>query len=308
MKRCIQHARLDPGPRKQARNATRQPASQKSAPGEWARGWFHRAFKCDVEEHPRLAAFRALADWARRQNISLDRALYPGSFTDVVPAMVVPSVTFVDSYAGARPALAKFFVAAPDLLASRDRGSEPLELRFHAADFTSNISEVKPGAGFDLLISLSASSPSGCISKVCADLVRPGGLLAVNDDHGDACVAFSMTEAWLLVGFVDGNGIMQEDTSKCFLSRRGKRRKEAADYAANAGKPLSRRPLAVVDVGAQFFVFQRKPCATHVHALPHESARGCSVTGEAEQLRPSESASEIPGSGTPAESAKKGAK
>ena len=51
---------------------------------------------------------------------------------------------------------------------------------------------------FDLLI----SSYAGFVSRACRDFVRPGGLLVVNNSHGDASMAQCYQKTWKLVGVI----------------------------------------------------------------------------------------------------------
>ncbi len=101
--------------------------------------------------------------------------LYPGSFVDIAPSFVFPSVTYVDADRRA----ARFFA---------DRvGSAPTGL----ADGT-----------FDLLVSLYA----GFISEHCTGYLREGGTLLVNPSHGDAAMA-SIYPRYTLSGVVStGSG------------------------------------------------------------------------------------------------------
>ena len=114
--------------------------------------------------------------------IEAERVLYPGSFVDLAPSFVWPSVTYVDIDRRA----AQFFgdeVGVQELLV--EHGVEPAShsVRFIGADFTDPLDLDE--AEFDLLISLYA----GFISEACTRHLRVGGTLLVNPSHGDAAMA-----------------------------------------------------------------------------------------------------------------------
>lgn len=110
------------------------------------------------------------------------RVLYPGSYVDVAPSFVWPSVTYVDSDRRA----AQFFSdtgGVDELLV--EHGVEPRthEVRFVHGDYTEELGLADES--FDLLISLYA----GPISLHCTRYLRPAGRLLVNSSHGDAALA-----------------------------------------------------------------------------------------------------------------------
>ena len=108
--------------------------------------------------------------------------LYPGSYVDVSPAFVWPSVTFVDVDRRAN----RFFADADgvdELLG--EHGADPSlhTFRFIHADYQETL-DLDDGS-FDLLISLYA----GFVSEHCTRYLRNGGRLLVNSSHGDAAMA-----------------------------------------------------------------------------------------------------------------------
>lgn len=114
--------------------------------------------------------------------IDVATALYPGSYVDIAPSFVFPTVVYVDTDRRA----AKFFddhdgVAA--IVAKHSRAAAPPAFSFVAADYTDELP--LPVAGYDLLISLYA----GPISRHCTHHLRVGGWLLVNPSHGDAALA-----------------------------------------------------------------------------------------------------------------------
>ena len=112
----------------------------------------------------------------------LSSAVYPGSFVDIAPSFVFPSVTYIDSDRRA----AAFFADTSGVneIISRNRTGEPKPTwRFIHSDYTADLDNLPRRA--DLLVSLYA----GFVSEHCTRYLKPGGLLLVNSSHGDAAMA-----------------------------------------------------------------------------------------------------------------------
>jgi hypothetical protein len=125
----------------------------------------------------RLNLFRQL-----EQKYGGKRVLYPGSFVHVTPSFVYPDVVYVDNDKEANP-----FFDNPsnyDFVNKRKHYTEKPTITFHAVDYQTGIDE--PDQSFDLLISLFA----GFVSLHCKRYLKVGGLLLVNDSHGDASMAW----------------------------------------------------------------------------------------------------------------------
>lgn len=125
----------------------------------------------------RSSLFGALADM-----VSVEQALYPGSYVDLSPSTAIGSVTYVDTDVRA----ARFF-ADDELvraeLAGRTRSGAGHEVRFIRADYTQPLDV--PDGRMDLLISLFA----GPVWENTGHYLRPGGWLLANTSHGDASLA-----------------------------------------------------------------------------------------------------------------------
>jgi len=109
------------------------------------------------------------------------RVLYPGSYVHITPSFVYPDVVYVDN-----DKEAKQFFDNPsnyEFVTKRKHYTEPTSIKFHAVDYQTGIDE--PDQSFDLLISLTA----GFVSLHCKRHLKVGGLLLVNDAHGDATMA-----------------------------------------------------------------------------------------------------------------------
>jgi hypothetical protein len=92
---------------------------------------------------------------------------------------------------------------------------EPI-VRFHPRDYTEELPE-DPGS-FDLLISQWA----GFVSRACKAYLKPGGLLLVNDSHGDASMA-SADADYRFVGAVTARGrryrLIETDLERYFVPK-----------------------------------------------------------------------------------------
>jgi len=141
----------------------------------------------------RRELFDALAAWR-----SWERVLYPGSFIHVTASFVFPSVVYVDNNCKAK----HFFSRVESVLSFVERyrvyPNVP-EIGFHGVSYEAEFEE--PENSFDLLISLYA----GFISKPCKRYLKVGGVLAVNNSHGDAGLA-SINPDYQLIGVVRGRG------------------------------------------------------------------------------------------------------
>jgi hypothetical protein len=124
----------------------------------------------------RLNLFRQL-----EQKYGGGRVLYPGSFVHVTPSFVYPEVVYVDNDAEAQ----QFFAnpANYDFVVKRKHYPELASITFHGVDYQTGIDE--SDQSFDLLISWFA----GFVSLYCKRYLKIGGLLVVNDSHGDATMA-----------------------------------------------------------------------------------------------------------------------
>ncbi len=143
----------------------------------------------DKHSGDRHRLFTAVADV-----VVADRVLYPGSFVDVSPSFVYPSVTYVDVDARA----ARFFAdedGVRELIAEHSGQPTPPDVEFIAGDYTEELG--LEDDSYDLLISLYA----GFISEHCTQYLRPGGSLLVNPSHGDAALA-SIDDRYRLNGVI----------------------------------------------------------------------------------------------------------
>ena len=120
--------------------------------------------------------------------------LYPGSYVDIAPSLIWPTVTYVDVDRRAK----QFFAdveGVQELLGERGADGDPHIVQFLDADYSGDL-DLADGS-FDLLISLYG----GFISEHCTRYLRCGGFLLVNPSHGDAAMA-SLDARYRLRGVV----------------------------------------------------------------------------------------------------------
>ncbi|MEZ4710436.1 MAG: hypothetical protein R3A44_24755 [Caldilineaceae bacterium] len=175
----------------------------------------------------RTDLFRKLAE-----RYGVRRALYPGCYVDISPSFVISNVVYIDNFRKTKP-----FFADPATLAYINACKEYAEdasVTFHFANYESEFRE-KPGS-FDLLISQYA----GFISTPCQKYLRPGGLLLVNDSHGDASMA-NLDPAFRLVAVANHRGnkfsISEEGLDRYFAPK--KNIEISADYLRRNGKGIA---------------------------------------------------------------------
>jgi hypothetical protein len=137
----------------------------------------------------RRGLFAAVAD-----AVDVKTVLYPGSYVDIAPSFIWPSVTYLDVDRRATQ-----FFADPDgvkeLLVERGVDCDRHSFQFIHADYTNVLGLADES--FDLLVSLYA----GFISEYCSRYLRLGGHLLVNSSHGDAAMA-SVDPRYRLSGVV----------------------------------------------------------------------------------------------------------
>lgn len=134
------------------------------------------------EKQTRLVGDRTQLFSAIAEAFDAARVLYPGSYVDLTPSFVWPSVTYVDVDRRAN----QFFAdldGIRELLDENTADASGHTVRFIHADYQEPLD--LSDASFDLLISLYA----GFVSEHCTRYLRVGGHLLVNPSHGDAAMA-----------------------------------------------------------------------------------------------------------------------
>lgn len=179
--------------------------------------------------------FRAVAASVRAETV-----LYPGSYVDVAPSFVWPSVTYVDLDRRAD----RFFsddAGVREIVAEHGVDPATREIRFIRADYQEPME--LPEASFDLLISLYA----GLVSEHCTVHLRLGGHLLVNPSHGDAALA-SIDPRYRLVAVVVSRtgdyATATEDLDTYFVPKREVEVTSELVHRTGRGIAYTRSPFA----------------------------------------------------------------
>jgi len=127
------------------------------------------------KDFERLDLFQLL-----REKYGITSAIYPGSFVHITPSFVFPVTTYIESDKRAK----KFFEnpGLSEFINFRKGYREAPVVQFYAQDYRKAIDEEEK---YDLLISQYA----GFVSKYCKRYMKIGGILLVNNSHGDASMA-----------------------------------------------------------------------------------------------------------------------
>lgn len=109
------------------------------------------------------------------------KVIYPGSFIHITPAFIFDHTTFIDNDKNA----VKFFKdpALDEFIKRKRINPGPFTYRYYPQNYQTKISEELES--HDLMISLYA----GFVSQQCKHYLKVGGLLLVNNSHGDASMA-----------------------------------------------------------------------------------------------------------------------
>ena len=116
-----------------------------------------------------------------KNEFDISSAIYPGSYIQISPSFIFPTVVYIDSDKNA----IRFFQneSLHEIVKGRKEYSEDPTIVFHGIDYQALVDAYR--SQFDLLISQYA----GFISGVCKPYLRVGGYLLVNNSHGDAGMA-----------------------------------------------------------------------------------------------------------------------
>ena len=182
--------------------------------------------------------------------------LYPGSYVDLAPSFVWPSVTYVDIDRRA----GQFFgdeSGVQQLLVGHDADPSMHRARFIRADYTDPL-DLDDGE-FDLLISLYA----GFVSEACTRYLRIGGTLLVNPSHGDAAMA-SIDERYRLTAVVTSQSGRYSVSSRHLDTYLAPKRDVAVTkeylHASGRGVAYTKSPFA--------YLFERVACHDSGQAVP----------------------------------------
>ena len=115
------------------------------------------------------------------KKFDIKSVLYPGCYVHITPSFYIPRAVYVDLEKPAQ----KFFAdsAVLEYIESKKTYKDKPEVSFYHRSYTDFIDE--PEESFDLVVSQYA----GFISEPTKKYLKKGGLLLVNNSHGDAGLA-----------------------------------------------------------------------------------------------------------------------
>jgi hypothetical protein len=172
--------------------------------------------------------------------VDVATVLYPGSYVDLAPSFVWPSVTYVDIDRRA----GQFFadeIGVRQLLVEHDADPATHRVRFIGADYTDPLG--LDDDEFDLLVSLYA----GFVSEACTRYLRLGGALLVNPSHGDAAMA-SIDPRYRLTAVVTsrsgGYAVTSRDLDSYLVPKRNVAVTKDHLHASGRGVAYTKSPFA----------------------------------------------------------------
>lgn len=193
---------------------------------------------------PHLQALKIIKD-----NYSVEKVLYPGSWIHLTPSLIFPFVVYVDFFSKMNS-----MFRDQELLGYIEAHSEiktkPI-VKFHKTDYREGINEEKEN--FDLLISLS----SGFVSQYCGSYLKKKGLLFVNNEHYDATKAYT-DEKFLPIGiFTHGGRLIQDSQSiqEHFITK--KNQQFTSEMVMENSKRSPSKAKYKLKKTASFYLFRR---------------------------------------------------
>lgn len=183
----------------------------------------------------RKALYKSVA-----MEFSIKSAVYPGSFIDISPSLVIPSMTYIDNFKGA----VKFFNSIDSIkeyVEENKEYEEPSRINFIGGDYTEHL-EIDES---DLIISQYA----GFVGEATKYLLKKGGILLCNDSHGDATLAY-LDDGFEFIGIVNSKNIIERTNLDRYFTLPGGKsvdigkvrlKMKGPKYSLNAGNYLFRK-------------------------------------------------------------------
>jgi hypothetical protein len=128
------------------------------------------------KEYTSIGLFRALND-----KFNIEKVFYPGSHVHIAPSLIFPRVTYADAFRNTY----KFFenVETYEYIKDNKEYSAEPTIRFYQQDYN------KPFPALDKEFDLIISQYAGFVGQAAKPYLKKGGLLVVNNSHGDASMA-----------------------------------------------------------------------------------------------------------------------
>ncbi len=161
------------------------------------------------------------------KRFDIKSVLYPGCYVHITPSFYIPRAVYVDMELPAK----KFFddPSVLEYIESRKTYKEKSEVTFYHQSYEEPIDE--PEESFDLIVSQYA----GFISEPTKKYLKKGGLLMVNNSHGDAGLA-SIDKDFKLVAVFGQSGISDKNLDQYFTPK--KKTEVTAEYLKDLGRGI----------------------------------------------------------------------
>lgn len=147
-----------------------------------------------------------------RDTFDIKSAIYPGSYIDIIPSLIIEKVTYIDNFKKAN----LFFHNMDEIrkyIEENKEYSTPTYIKFIYEDY----SKVKDIEQVDLIISQYA----GFVGQETKHFLTEGGILLANDSHGDATLAY-FDDSFEFIATIDNEIINFNNLDKYFSLYRNK--------------------------------------------------------------------------------------
>ncbi len=146
-----------------------------------------------------------------KDTFDLKSAIYPGSYIDIVPSLILEEVTYIDNFKKANT----FFKQKNEIVKYIEENKEysnPSYINFIYDDY-SKVSNIE-------MVDLIISQYAGFVGQETKQFLKIGGILLANDSHGDATLAY-LDESYQFIATLDNDIITFDNLEKYFfLSRK----------------------------------------------------------------------------------------
>lgn len=146
-----------------------------------------------------------------KDTFDLKSAIYPGSYIDIVPSLILEEVTYIDNFKKANT----FFKQKNEIVKYIEENKEysnPSYINFIYDDY-SKVSNIE-------MVDLIISQYAGFVGQETKQFLKIGGILLANDSHGDATLAY-LDESYQFIATLDNDIINFDNLEKYFfLSRK----------------------------------------------------------------------------------------
>ncbi len=146
-----------------------------------------------------------------KDTFDLKSAIYPGSYIDIVPSLILEEVIYIDNFKKANT----FFKQKNEIVKYIEENKEysnPSYINFIYDDY-SKVSNIE-------MVDLIISQYAGFVGQEIKQFLKIGGILLANDSHGDATLAY-LDESYQFIATLDNDIINFDNLEKYFfLSRK----------------------------------------------------------------------------------------